>query len=95
MGELKEREVYRLKMPWSRKEFGKRWHSEEAGRTGTQWAGEMVEGDKNGEDWMKVWLWNILYVQRETSKGIKLGCGVIVVTLKKKNNGMATGRRKV
>ena len=28
MGELKEREVYRLKMPWSRKEFGKRWHSE-------------------------------------------------------------------
>ena len=60
MRELKEREVYHLKMPWSRKEFGKRWHSEEAGRTGTQWAGEMVAGDKNGEDWMKVWIWNIL-----------------------------------
>lgn len=58
MGELKEREAYHLKMLWSRKV--KRWHGEEPGRTGTQWAGEMVGGDKNGEDWMKVWLWNIL-----------------------------------
>ena len=27
--ELREREVYHLKMPWSRKEFDKKWHSEE------------------------------------------------------------------
>ena len=43
-----------MKMPWSRKEFDKRWHSEEAGKTGAQSAGEMVAGDKNGEDWVKV-----------------------------------------
>lgn len=41
-------------MPWSRKEFEKRWHSEETGRTGVQSAGETVAGDKNGEDWVKV-----------------------------------------
>ena len=81
--ELREREVYHLKMPWSRKEFEKRWHSEETGRTGVQSAGETVAGDKNGEDWVKVWLWNIFSVQRETSKGLKSGCGVTIVTLKK------------